>query len=171
MAPMTPHQRHTALLLLALGIAGRLIPHPWNVTPLIAIALFGGAVLPGRWAVGLPVAIAAASDVLLGWHTTLPFTWAGFALAAWIGQWLRRPSVARIATGSLAASTAFFLLSNFGVWLVGGLYPATADGFWACYVAAVPFFRQMLIGDLVCTGALFGIAAFIRGSPATVRAR
>lgn len=173
MAPMIPTdaQRRTALLLLAIGIAGRLVPHPWNVTPLIAVALLGGALLPLRWAVGLPVVIAAASDILLGWHTTLPFTWAGFALAAGLGTWLRRPSVGRVALGAVTASTVFFVVSNLGVWLVGGLYPATREGLAACFVAAIPFFRQMLIGDVLCTLGFFGIAAVMGRLPFAVRAR
>ena len=171
MTSMTTHERRIVVALLTFGIASRLVPHPWNVTPMIAIALFGGAVLPRGWALGLPVAIAAASDVWLGWHTTLPFTWASFALVAWLGQWLRRPAALRVAAGSVAASTVFFLVSNLGVWLVGGLYPATMEGLAACFVAAVPFFRQMLIGDLICTLALFGIAAFAGRVPAPVRVR
>ena len=174
MAPMNTLQaseRGTALGLLILGIAGRLTPHPWNVTPLIAIALLGGALLPARWAVGLPVAIAAVSDLVLGWHTTLPFTWAGFALAAGLGAWLRRPSAARVALVAVAASTAFFIVSNFGVWLVGGLYEPTLAGLRACFIAAVPFYRQMLAGDLICTLALFGLAALTGRLPSTAQAR
>lgn len=157
--------------LLLLGIAGRLAPHPWNVTPLTAIALLGGALLPARWAVALPVAVAMASDLLLGWHTTMPFTWAGFALTGVIGRWLRQPSPARVAAGALTASTAFFAISNLGVWLVGGLYPSTLEGLAACFVAAIPFFRQMLAGDLICALALFGLVALAGRLPATARAR
>ena len=157
--------------LLLLGIAGRLLPHPWNVTPLIGVALLGGALLPARWAVALPVVIAAASDLVLGWHTTLPFTWGAFALAAVIGAQLRHPSLVRVAVGAVAASTAFFVVSNVGVWLVGGLYPATADGLGACFIAAVPFYRQMLVGDVICALALFSLAAVARQLPSPVRVR
>ena len=48
------------------------------------------------------------------------------------------------------------MLSNFGVWAFDAIYPKTAQGLIACYVAAVPFFQQTLAGDAVYTAALFG---------------
>ena len=144
--------------LIVLGVLSRLIPHPWNVTPVMAIALFSGAILPRGWGIALPLAIVALSDLMIGWHNTVPFTWAGFLLAGMIGWWNRRkPSGGRIFAAALTGSVAFFVISNFGVWLVGDLYPRSLAGFWACYVAAIPFFRTALAGDLVYTGVLFGL--------------
>ncbi len=152
--------RHLVFGLLLLGVASRLVPHPWNVTPVAALALFGGTYLSKRWSILLPLAIVAISDALIGWHATIAFTWAAFALTGTIGWWVRRqPTVGRIAGGAVAGSTAFFVITNFGVWAVGGLYPPTAAGLWHCYVAALPFFRQSLVGDLVSTAALFGAYA------------
>jgi signal transduction histidine kinase len=142
---------------IALGILSRLVPHPWNVTPVMAIALFGGTVLSPRWAILLPLSIVAASDVLIGWHNTVPFTWGAFVLTGALAWWVRRsPGPKRVFAGSLAGSTLFFLLTNFGVWLNGDLYPRTAEGFWQCYAAAVPFFRNALAGNLIFTAVLFG---------------
>ena len=144
--------------LIVLGVLSRLIPHPWNVTPVMAIALFGGAALPRGWALVLPLAIVALSDLLIGWHNTVPFTWAGFLFAGMIGWWIRRkPSGGRIFAATLTGSVTFFVISNFGVWLIGDLYPRSLAGLWACAVAAIPFFRTALAGDLVYTGALFGL--------------
>ena len=143
--------------LIGLGIVSRLVPHPWNATPVMAIALFAGAHLPKRWAILLPLAIVAASDLLIGWHNTVPFTWGAFALTGLLGWWVRqRPSPTRIIGGALAGSCLFFLMTNFGVWVLGELYPRTVAGLWQCYVAAVPFFRGTLLGDLVYTVAIFG---------------
>lgn len=145
------------LAFLLLGVASRLVPHPWNATPVMAIALFGGTHLSRRWAILLPLSIVALSDLVLGWHRTIPFTWGAFLLTGFLAWWLRRrPTAGRILTASLAGSILFFVLTNFGVWVVGGLYPRTAAGFWECYVAAVPFFRSALMGDLVFTAVLFG---------------
>ena len=131
--------------LIALGVIARLIPHPWNASPVAAFALFGGAYLAKRWAIALPLAIVALSDLLLGLHATIPFTWGAFALTGLIGWWIRRqPSPARILAGALAGSGLFFVITNFGVWLVGGLYPRTLDGLLACYVAAIPFIRARI---------------------------
>ena len=143
--------------LLLLGIVARLVPHPWNATPTMALALFAGTYLNRRSALLLPLAIVAASDALLGWHATVPFTWGAFLLTGLLAWWIREsPSAGRIFTGAVAGSGLFFLVSNFGVWVVGGLYPRTMTGLRECYVAAIPFFRSALAGDLVYTAALFG---------------
>jgi len=159
-------QAHLGIIyaLILIGIASRLVPHPWNATPVMAIALFGGTYLSRRWAILLPLAIVAVSDVLIGWHNTVPFTWGAFVLTGALAWWIRRsPGPGRIAAGSLAGSTLFFLLTNFGVWLNGDLYPRTAEGLWRCYVAAIPFFRNALMGDLIFTAALFGGYALTTG--------
>ncbi len=162
MAPrmnMQPAHERPILLygLLLLGVVSRLVPHPWNATPVMAIALFGGAHLSKRWSLLLPFATVAISDLLIGWHNTIPFTWSAFLLTGLLAWWIRgSPGAARIVTGSLAGSLLFFLLTNFGVWIVGELYPRTAAGLWQCYVAAIPFLRGTLLGDLVYTAAFFG---------------
>ena len=151
--------RHAGMVygLLFLGVLSRLVPHLWNATPVMAIALFGGTYLAKRWAILLPLVIVAVSDVLIGWHNTIPFTWGAFVLTGAIAWWVRvRPSATRILAGALAGSTLFFLISNFGVWVVGELYPRTLAGLWQCYAAAVPFFRNTVLGDLGYTTALFG---------------
>jgi hypothetical protein len=148
--------------LILLGVLSRLVPHPWNATPLTAIALFGGTYLARRWSILLPLAIVALSDVVLGWHSTVPFTWGAFAVTGLLGRWLRvRPSATRILTGSLLGSVIFFVVTNFGVWATQTLYPKTLDGLWQCYVAGIPFFRNMLAGDLLYTAALFGMFAVV----------
>jgi len=151
--------------LILFGVLTRLMPHPPNATPVMAIALFGGTLLTKRWAIALPLTIIAISDVLIGWHNTVAFTWGAFLLTGTLAWWIRRrPSAWRIFTGALAGSVIFFLVTNFGVWAVGELYPRTAAGFWQCYLAAIPFFRNTVIGNLVYTGAFFGIHALIKGS-------
>ena len=148
--------------LILLGIMSRLVPHPWNATPLTAIALFGGTYLSKRWSILLPLAIVALSDLALGWHSTIPFTWGAFAVTGWLAWLIRvQPSAGRILAGSLLGSVIFFLVTNFGVWTTQTLYPKTAAGLWECYVAGIPFFRNALVGDLVYTAALFGMYATI----------
>src|SRR5437867_13328737 len=86
--------------------------------------------------------------------------WLGFAVVALIGYWLRkRENVARIAVAALAGPTAFFVISNSGVWLSGHgarMYPATWDGLVACYLAALPFYRHSLFATAASTAVLFG---------------
>lgn len=173
-APTAPRSGGLVAGLLALGIAARLVPHPWNATPVMAIALFAGAYLPRRWAIVLPWLVVAATDLVLGWHRTIPFTWGAFMLTGMLGWWVRqRPGVARIAAGTGGGSLLFFVVTNFGVWLAGDhLYPLTAEGLRQCYVAAIPFFRTALLGDAVYAAALFGgyaLAGGLRPVPQAVR--
>jgi hypothetical protein len=91
----------------------------------------------------------------LGWGQSI--TWLGFAVVALIGYWLRkRESVGRIGLAALAGPTAFFLISNFGVWLAWRMYPASWEGLVACYLAAVPFYRNSLLSSIVYSALLFG---------------
>lgn len=148
--------------LIVLGVVARLIPHPWNATPVTAIALFGGTYLSKRWSVLLPLLILAFSDALLGWHRTMPFTWGSIALTSLLGWWVRRRATpGRILSGALAGSALFFVLTNFGVWVTESLYPRTLEGLWACYAAALPFFRATVLGDVVFTTVLFGAYALL----------
>ena len=151
-----------AIGLIVLGIASRLIPHPWNATPVMAIALFGGTYLSKRFAIVLPLAIVVISDAVIGFHNTILFTWGAFVLTGALAWWIRRrPDATRVITGAAAGSVLFFVITNFGVWVVGELYPRTAAGLWECYVAAIPFFRNALLGDAVYTVALFGGSALV----------
>ncbi|MBI2885240.1 MAG: hypothetical protein HYY15_03600 [Candidatus Omnitrophica bacterium] len=158
-------QRHLAWALMAAAITARALPHPPNVTLLSAIALFGGTALPKRWSLIVPLASIAISDALIGFHDVILFTWAGVALTAVLGWWVRRePRPGRIVRASLIGSTMFFLLTNFGVWLVGShgaMYPKTLEGLWSCYAAAVPFYRNALVADLIYTGSLFAAYAWM----------
>ncbi|HZW31761.1 MAG TPA: DUF6580 family putative transport protein [Isosphaeraceae bacterium] len=145
--------------------AARLIPHPPNATPVAAMALFGGAHFASkRAAIAVPLAAMALSDLVLGlvWYGTaiigsMPYVYACFVATSCLGMWVGpRPSPRRIAAAALTSSVLFFLVTNFGVWLTGKLYPLTWDGLAACYVTAVPFFRNTLAGDAVGTVVLFG---------------
>ena len=81
------------------------------------------------------------------WFT--PWTWGSFLLVGLIGWALRdRLTAGRIAAASLGGSVAFFLASNFGVWMSSAMYPRTATGLAACYVASLPFFRNAVVGAI-----------------------
>jgi hypothetical protein len=161
---MASSKRLPLIVVLALfGIVARITPHPWNATPTIALSLFAGAHLSWRWSISLPVLILASTDLILGWHNTVLFTWGAFLLMPAVAAWIRRhPSAVGVACGSVTASTLFFLVSNFGVWVAGELYPRTWAGLAQCYVAAVPFFRTHVLGDLAFAALLFGGHALVQ---------
>jgi len=151
------------VLLLALS---RLMPHPLNFSPLAALALFGGARFRNRYAAFLvPLAALWGSDLLLNFnfygHFVLFydgafFTYAAFVMIVLIGSLaLRKFSAKRLLFTSLSASVLFYVVSNFGVWAFSGMYSLTPSGLGACFVAAIPFFRNTLAGDLVYSFAIF----------------
>lgn len=147
----------TALVLAA--ALSRIIPHPWNATPIAALALFGGAHFSDRRAAYLvPLIAMIASNLVLGsFYDTLPFVYASFLLTVYIGTRLReRRDMVTVASGSLVSSMAFFLITNAGHWLVSGMYPRTGAGLASCFIAGIPFFRGTVAGDLLFTGVMFG---------------
>ena len=144
----------------------RLLPHPFNFSPIAALALFGGARYANRWAAYLvPLVALWFSDFFLNYAyfgSFVPFyqgaffTYAAFALIVLLGSLtLKKLSVKNMLFTSLSASVVFFVVSNLGVWVSGTMYPLTSQGIVACYTAAIPFFRNTLTGDLVYSFVVF----------------
>ncbi|MGB5279646.1 MAG: DUF6580 family putative transport protein [Gammaproteobacteria bacterium] len=157
-----------ALIIFAVAVF-RILPHPPNVSPVAAMALFGGTYFSDkRVAFLVPCLALLLSDLILGLHDTMLYVYGGFALTVVIGFWIRKQiNTGRIAIAAVAASVLFFLLTNFGVWVTSGLYPMTVDGLMQAYIAAIPFFQNSLLGNLVFTALLFGgFAALQRNIPA-----
>jgi uncharacterized protein DUF6580 len=145
--------------LIAAGALLRVVPHPPNLSPLGAIALFGGAVLSPPWGVAIPLAALALSDAVLGFYPGAIWVYGSFVLISLLGMAvLRRRSVLRVAGASLGASILFFIVTNLGEWF-GPLYPHTLAGLRKDYIAAIPFFRNTVVSDLGYSLALFGIYA------------
>ena len=138
--------------------ASRLIPHPPNVASITAVALFGGAYLSDkRLAFLVPVAALFLSDLVLGLYSHMEVIYGSFILVVCVGLMLRRKRTPlRVAGAALSSSIIFFVITNFGVWAFGSLYPKTMAGLATCYVAAIPFFQNTLVGDALYTAVLFG---------------
>lgn len=143
------------------AVASRLIPHPPNFSPIAALALFAGASFASkRAALLVPLVALFLSDLVLGFYPLAPVVYGSFALIACLGFWLRpRQSAVHIGTTAFAGAVLFFVLTNFGVWAFGNWYPRTWAGLAACFVAAIPFFRNTLASDLCYTALLFGVLA------------
>lgn len=146
-----------AVLLIAFAALSRFVPHPENFTPIAAMALFGGVYFGKRYAFVVPLVAMVVSDYFIGFHNIVPYVYGSFVLAGLIGIWLKNhKSVGWIVGASLTSSVLFFVVTNFGVWVTGG-YPQNFGGLVECYIAAIPFFRNTVLGDLLYVGVLFGL--------------
>ena len=167
--------RPVALSLTVLGAVARLLPHPPNFAPVGATSLFAGARLPRWQAYLVPMALMAVTDPILSplygfrpYTKYLLFTYIAFLISVWLGRRLRNTeSISRIAAVTVLNSIQFFLVTNFGSWLWFQAYPHTAAGLASCYVAAIPFFGWTLASDIVYTGVLFGLYAWLSRTVAT----
>ncbi len=145
-----------------------------NVTPVGAIALFGGCYFQDRWKAFLvPLLALFISDVLLNriyYFSDWTFFYSGaywiygsFALIVVLGHLIKKVSVLTVVVAGLGAAVTHWLISDLGVWIGGGTdittgLPFTKDfsGLIRCYVLALPYLRNMAIGNLVFCGVLFG---------------
>jgi len=163
-----------------IGFIYRIIPGTIpNFSPIAAMALVGGLYLKRRHlAFLIPFVALFASDLILNNTIARPFfpnhtgavffadymiwTYLAFALTVVIGMLLfKLKSFSKIMVGGLGASVLFFLLTNFGTWLTSGLYPDNSAGLLLCFEAALPFFRNTLIGNLVFVGIFVGSLEYL----------
>ena len=133
-----------------IAVLFRLVPHLPNVTPIAAAALFSGVFLSDKkLAFIIPLAAMAISDMFLGFTLISLFVYSALILIGFIGIYSKKMSIKTI----LLSSISFFIITNFGVWLIW--YPKTLEGLVECYTLAIPFFRNSLIGDFVYSGILY----------------
>lgn len=170
---------YIAIVLMAIvAIASRLLPHPPNMTAVMAVALFAGARITNtKLAMALPLLIMILSDIFLGFHSSQLVVYVCILAVSVLGLSLRNStSFTKPLAMSFIGSLFFFLVTNFAVWLGGAMYPMTLEGLFLCYAAALPFyttdsfqfvnssqlvfgsfFSNGVIGDLFFTGVLFGL--------------
>jgi len=156
-------QKYTLLIitLIVVGFTLRLLPHPANFAPIMALALFSGLYLPKRLNIIIPVVAMLLSDIFLGFYS-LPImfsVYASFILATMLGAWLKKhKNLGNVILTTFAGSTLFFLATNFSVWAFGTMYTHNLPGLMQSYYMALPFFRNSLMGDLFYVGIFVGVA-------------
>jgi len=164
------------LALVALAVAGRLWQPTWNgeqlwhATPLAAVALAAGFLFANPLvAASVPLAALAVSNLVLPGYGSLGVAAVVYAATAWpvllgtcgiLGQ--DRPRWLAVVGGSLATSLVFFLSTNLAHWAFMADYPRTIAGLGECFVAALPFYRWMPVGDAAWTLATFGLIVAAR---------
>jgi hypothetical protein len=160
-----------ALFIISLGILSRVVIHAANFTPVLSMALLGGMYLKGRQAVLVPLALMVSSDLIIGFHDVMFFTWGSIVLISVLGLWLKdRKNLGSVLGGSVMSAVIFFLVTNFGSYLT--LYPHTMNGLKQCYILAIPFFRGTFVSTLAYSLAFYVAYAWIlRRSQGTALAR
>ena len=163
------------LLLIILFIAviffGRVLPHPYNFTPLIAVTLLSSFAISNRMlALVVPLMGFWLSDLFMnnvvyaGYYSNFTFfnsgmiwTYGAILLVGLMGSsFINKISSGKVVLASLSGSTIFYIISNFGVWVLSPMYAKSVTGLIQCYTLALPFYGTSLIGDLLYSSLLFG---------------
>ena len=137
--------------------ASRFIPHPPNFTSLLALSFYVPALLGIRY---LPVLVIGfiITDLVIGFHGVILFTWGSVILIGLGSNFFARTILNRI-FGSLLGASLFFIITNFGVWTLGS-YTYTFEGLLLCYTLAIPFFTYTLISTFIFSGVIEGVYKF-----------
>ena len=144
-----------------------------NFTPIGAMALFGGCYFTDKWkAFMLPLLTLWLSDLLLSYfiyyhewkwfYDGFLWTYGSFALMVIIGNYIKKVTIRNVVLAGLTAAIVHWAITDFGVWLDVNIYPKNVQGFIACYVAAIPYIKNMLIGNLVFGAIMFGSFEYVQ---------
>ncbi len=162
-----------ALAIVAIAAAFRVAPHPWNFTPVGAMALFSGAIIRDRrLAFAFPLVALFAGDLFVGFYNVgvMLMVYASFLLSVLIGRFLQgRRTAPRIAGATLLGSIQFFMVTNFAVWCFLNSYPKTLAGLASCYLAGLTFLGNTLAGDFLYAAVFFGAFALAEHSVPVLR--
>jgi hypothetical protein len=136
-------KQNLLIAFILIAVCFRLIPHPPNFTPVTSLALFSGVMFQRKsLSILIPMLAMLLSDIILGFSLISLWVYLGFGLISIIGWSFNTINTKSI----LASSLVFFIISNFGAWVLG--YPHTIDGLIMCYTLAIPFFGYSILGDL-----------------------
>jgi hypothetical protein len=178
--------RNTVLILvIVLAAAFRLLSYKYpyvlsNFTPVGAIALFGGAYFTDKWkAYVVPLLALFLSDIALNylysskwvlWNSDSFWVYLSFAIIVFVGSLIKKANVLNVFLASLVAVAIHWLITDLP-WLNGNLYPHTLAGYLQSLAAAIPFERNMLLGDIVFCAVLFGGFEFAKSKYSTLRSK
>tara|TARA_Y100000590_G_C15739781_1_gene1019840 strand:+ start:549 stop:1070 length:522 start_codon:yes stop_codon:yes gene_type:complete len=142
-------QIYLPILLILILSFSRLIPHPWNFTPILAAGIFSGFYFK-NFILGSFIVICSMflGDLYLGFHNTMFFTYASLVIAVVIGLFIKNFKFTEIVFSSVVSSVCFFIVTNFGAWLVLDMYEKNFAGLLNSYVLGIPFFQNTIISTL-----------------------
>ncbi len=156
------HKNITVMVLwILIATLGRIVPHLPNMTPLMALSLLAGATLDKKYAVSIVLVSLLLSDAVLAYLLGYPwlggwsfFVYSGFILVALVGSKLSLSSkYSKLFLVTVFSSLGYWLWTNLGVWWFS--YPHNLQGMIGCYVLALPFLRNAIVGDVMWVAVLF----------------
>ena len=135
------------ILLLSLS---RMIPHPHNFTPILAVGVFSGFYFKEFFLGSLIVILSMfIGDLFLGFHSTMIFTYVSLVAAVSLGLLIKNLKITSILFTGISSSVIFYLVTNFGAWLTIPMYEKNFAGLIQSYVLAIPFFHNTLLSTLL----------------------
>ncbi len=147
---------YSALVLIFILAFSRIIPHPPNFTPILGMAVFAGATFDKKiYSFLIPLVVMVLSDLFLGFHSSMIIIYLAICLNVLIGVYIVNISYLKIISSLAIGSLVFFIITNFSVWALSGMYPYNLEGLLACYTMALPFFQNTIISTI-----LYGLGAF-----------
>jgi hypothetical protein len=162
------------IFVLALASILHLVPHPFGISTIGALAIYGGAKTSWKIAWLVPLVPVLIGNLLFGFYdlTVLAFVYAGFALSALTARFILHNGQSGPRYGLAIATGAFlfFLISNYAVWLVG-MYPPTIAGLVTCYINGLPYLGIAMLADGLYSLLLLGFHGLLdrqRLTPAVV---
>ena len=129
----------------------RLIPHPPNFTPIIAISIYAGIKFNNKYfAILIPIFSMVISDVFIGFHSNMLAVYFCIVINVFIGLFFAKKfTLLKYMSLSFLGACIFFIVTNFSVWILSDMYPASLEGLMSCYILAIPFFQNTLSSSLL----------------------
>ncbi len=127
--------------------ASRFIPHPPNFTSLIALSFYVPLLFGRRYIIAI-ISAYLITDLLIGFHSVTLFTWGSIGLIGIMTKYFLNSKKQRY-FGVLSSTMVFFLLSNFGVWLVNNLHDTVNLSLIETYIIAIPFYGNTLLSTII----------------------
>ncbi|HEV2402692.1 MAG TPA: DUF6580 family putative transport protein [Candidatus Saccharimonadales bacterium] len=176
---IAPRTNVLALMIILAGAWRLLLATPImtsfsNFTPIGAIALFGGCYyITKSKALSVTLLTLWLSDLLLDrvfyYHSWVLFysgfawVYGAFSVMVIIGKFIKKVNVRNIILACILATLAHWIITDLGVWLAhtpdpttGKPYAFNLAGYIRCLDLAIPYEKNLLIGNLVFSGVMFG---------------
>ncbi len=156
--------KYSYMIFLILSLAFiRLIPHAPNFTPIIALSIYAGIKFNNKYlALMVPLFSLVLSDLFIGFHSSMLAVYFCIVLNVFMGMcFYNKFNFVNYMTLSLIGSCLFFIITNFSVWVLSGMYVHTLAGLISCYILALPFFTNTIISSLFFGAGIYLVTVIL----------